>query len=83
MAWLTKAAVAAIMMVAVVGCARDEKPTSAPAATGMPCERCKFGVSDQKASPPRHYCKIDGKTVDCRKTPAECPECAKMTKSTP
>ena len=84
MAWLTKAAVAAILSVAVIGCATDEKKsTSKPAASSMPCERCKFGVSDQKASPPKHYCKVDGKTVDCRKTPPECAECAKMTKSTP
>ena len=60
----------AAVLAAFVGCA------SSPSAAG-PCASCKFGVSDQKASPPGHFCQIDGKKVDCTKSPAACPECAK------
>jgi hypothetical protein len=48
--------------------------------SGMTCEHCKFAVPDKKTDPPKLYCVIDGKKVDCRKTPADCPDCAKMMK---
>lgn len=70
MSWMLKAMSVVVLSVAFVGCA------SSPSSS-MPCASCKFGVADQKASPPKHYCMVDGKEVDCRKTPAGCPECAK------
>ncbi|HXG60073.1 MAG TPA: hypothetical protein VNO22_01755 [Planctomycetota bacterium] len=47
------------------------------ARAGLPCEQCRFGVPDRKANPPKIYCVVEGKSVDCRKNPPECPECAK------
>ena len=70
--WVTVALLAA----ALTGCASGQ---AQPAASGMPCENCKYGVrSVGKALPVRVFCVVDGKEVDCRKTPAECPECKKM-----
>lgn len=65
------AAVLAVILAS--GCADSPK-------MGMPCDNCKFRVADTKGQPPKLFCKVDGKEVDCRKSPAECPECAKMTK---
>ena len=48
--------------------------------SGLPCDDCTYGVADQKASPPRVFCVVDGKETDCRKNPPECPECAKHKK---
>jgi hypothetical protein len=45
--------------------------------SGMPCESCKFGVSDKKASPPKIFCKVDGKDIDCKANPSACPGCKK------
>jgi hypothetical protein len=70
MSWMMKAMSAAVLTLAFAGCA------SGPSASG-PCASCKFGVSDQKASPPMHYCMVEGKKVNCAKSPAECPDCAK------
>ncbi len=70
MANLLKATLAAILAIGIAGCANM-------AGSGMPCASCKFGVADQKAQPPKHFCMVEGKQVDCRKSPAECPECAK------
>lgn len=74
MAWL-KTSLAAAVLAALAACGGGGTDTRA--ASGSPCARCKYGVSDQKASPPAVYCMVEGKKVDCRKNPAECPECAK------
>ena len=44
---------------------------------GMPCESCKFGVADMKAQPPKHFCRVDGKEIDCKTNPEACPGCKK------
>jgi hypothetical protein len=61
---------AVLALGALAGCASS-------GGSSMPCEGCKFAVPDGKAQPPKHYCVVNGKQVDCRKSPAECPECAK------
>lgn len=63
-------AAALVFAVALAGCA-------GPAKSGMPCESCKFGVADKKASPPKWYCVVDGKEVDCRANPQACAMCKK------
>lgn len=64
-----------VMVLAVVllvaGC------TGGPEMAKMPCESCKYGVSDKKANPPRWYCVVDGKEVDCRSGAGACPGCKK------
>lgn len=58
--------------VAVLGCAGTGK-------SGMPCESCQYKVKpgNPKTQPAKITCVVDGKEVDCRKTPAECPGCRK------
>lgn len=80
MAWLTKTAVAALLSLAVVGCASNER-SSRPAASGMPCERCRFGVADPQGGTTKNGCMVDGKRTDCRKSPPQCAECAKITQA--
>lgn len=63
----------ALVLALVAGCA-------GVSSSGMPCEKCKFGVPDKKANPPKITCVVDGKPVDCSKDPAACPECAKAAK---
>jgi hypothetical protein len=49
----------------------------------MPCETCKYR-SDPNKNPhdphPFTYCIIEGKEVDCRKDPPDCPECARKAR---
>ena len=60
-----------MLAVGIAGCAGAAK-------SGMPCERCRYGVqSVGKAQPPRIFCVVDGKEVDCRKNPEACPDCRK------
>ena len=70
MATLLKASLALVLAIGLAGCANT-------GASSMPCASCKFGVPDKKTDPVKHSCMIEGKQVDCRKSPAECPECAK------
>lgn len=70
MSWMMKAIGVMALSAVFAGCA------SGPSSS-MPCASCKFGVSDKKTDPPKHFCVVDGKQVDCRKSPSECPECAK------
>jgi hypothetical protein len=57
----------------------------ATTSSGLPCESCDWGYRTVTEKPVkalplerRVFCVIDGKVVDCKKTPAECPECAKL-----
>lgn len=66
MAWLAALAVAAGM----TGCA-----AVTPKGT---CASCVDGVTYVNKSVERHaFCVVNGKQVDCTKTPAECPGCKK------
>lgn len=50
--------------------------------TAYPCEQCNYGyVSVKKNVERRVWCVKDGKTLDCLKTPAECPECVRIQQS--
>lgn len=60
--------VASLAMAVLASCTMGPK-------SGLPCDDCRFGVATQKAQPPRVFCVVNGKEVDCRKSPAECPEC--------
>ena len=63
-----------VAVVALAGCAGAGK-------SGLPCEDCRYGVqSVGKAQPPRIFCVVNGKEVDCRKDPSGCQECAKSMK---
>ena len=44
------------------------------------CESCRHGYRrvSRRFIEPTVTCIIDGKIVDCRKTPPECPECARQ-----
>ncbi len=57
------------LAVAMAGCA----------STGStPCESCDYGFVPVKKDMERQvWCYVDGKKVDCKKNPAECPSCAK------
>lgn len=66
---------AVMVMVSLSGC------KSIQAGYAMPCEDCKYGVrSVGKGSPPRFFCVVDGKEVDCTTKQIGCPECAKAHK---
>jgi hypothetical protein len=62
------------VLLLVTGCAGPSKPS------WIPCASCKY-QSDPNKTPhdphPYVYCIIDGREVDCRKNPPECPECAR------
>jgi hypothetical protein len=46
-----------------------------------PCADCTEGVTTVKKNvEPRTFCVVNGKQVDCTKTPAECPKCAQVKK---
>lgn len=65
----------ALVLAGVAGCAGMSTAST-------PCESCNYGyVPVKKTSERRVWCVIDGKTVDCKKDPAGCPECAKAHKS--
>lgn len=64
-----------VVAVALASCSGAEMRS------GLPCERCTYGVAkDGKAKPPVWRCVVDGKEIDCAKDPSGCPTCAKMTK---
>jgi hypothetical protein len=61
---------AVVMAVVLSGCATTEFKG--------PCGNCTYGYATVKKSTERHaFCVVNGKQVDCTKSPAECPECAK------
>ena len=74
-------AAAAVLAIAMAGCASTGGPT-------LPCEKCDWGYTyNGKRTELRKYCATsgdkatccikDGKIYDCSKNPMECPECAK------
>lgn len=66
---LVRAVVLAVSSLVVVSCATMGS---------TPCESCNYAyVPVKKSSERQVFCEINGKRVDCKKTPAECPECAK------
>ncbi len=65
-------------MITVVSLAMAVLASCSMSKSGMPCDDCRFGVSAQKAQPPRIFCAVNGKEVDCRKSPPECPECVPL-----
>lgn len=65
---------AAVLAVILAGC------TSTGHSEGA-CESCTYAYMPVKKSVERRtVCMKDGKVYDCTKSPAECPECAKMQK---
>ena len=67
------ALVASAFVIAIIaGCSSNLTPEQ----QGMPCNECDYGyVPVRKTTERRVWCIKDGKTLDCKKTPAECPEC--------
>lgn len=67
---------AIVMMVTILaGC------SSTPESKETPCEQCDYGyvpVRGGKSVERRVWCVKDGKTLDCAKTPAECPQCRRI-----
>lgn len=64
-------ALAVILAMGLAGCA-------GVGSGGAPCANCSYAyVPAHKNVEGRAFCEINGKKVDCKKTPAECPECAK------
>jgi hypothetical protein len=64
----------AVLLAIVAGCSSN--PT--PAEQGMPCNQCDNGYVPVKHTVDRRvWCIQDGKMLDCKKNPAECPECRK------
>jgi hypothetical protein len=65
-------AMASVLAIGLAGCA------STPASSS-PCASCKWSARNTQgpAGDPTPYCMMDGKKMDCHKTPPECPECAK------
>lgn len=62
---------ASLLALAIAGCANT-------GGGDMPCEKCDYGyVPVRKSMERRVWCIVDGKKMDCRKVPPECPECAK------
>ena len=72
---------AALLALALAGCATT-------GGAGAPCEKCDYGyVYVGKRAELKKWCNPnaekptccikEGKMLDCTKTPAECPECAK------
>lgn len=66
MAWMAALVVAASMT------------SCAPLTPMGTCASCVDGVTSVKKGTERHaFCVVNGKQVDCTKTPAECPNCKK------
>ena len=66
------ASLAAILATGVLGCA------STGGASNEPCASCSSGYVSVKKTTEKHaFCVVNGKQVDCTKSPAECPSCAK------
>ena len=69
-----------LILATVAGCSSN----LTPAERGMPCSECDYGyVPVKKQTERRVWCVKDGKTLDCKKNPAECPECRKMMNQEP
>lgn len=67
---------AMVLAIGFVGCARDA------GTRGVPCEQCENGyVTTGKHTDRKVGCIANGKVVDCKKNPAECPECAKAAQN--
>ena len=65
----------ALVLAGVAGCAGMSTAST-------PCGSCTYGyIPVKKTSERRVWCVVEGKTVDCKKDPAACPECAKAHKS--
>lgn len=63
-------AMAVVVVIGLAGCASN-------GSSGTPCESCDYGyVPVKKSMERRVWCVKDGKTLDCKKSPPECPECA-------
>lgn len=64
----------ALLVMAFAGC-------TGPQYTAAPCGGCKWGAKNTQGpmEDPVAYCVVEGKKVDCKKVPPECPECAKKT----
>ena len=70
------ATLAAVFAVGVAGCAQ-----TGGTATNEPCASCSSGYVGVKKTTEKHaFCVVNGRQVDCSKTPSECPECAKAKK---
>jgi hypothetical protein len=64
----------ALLLGIVAGCSSNQSSESRE----MPCNDCDYGyVPVKHAAERRVWCIQDGKTLDCTKNPAECPECRK------
>jgi len=65
-------AMALVVAVGLAGCTSPGMGSS-----GMACENCTYGyVPVKKSMERREWCIKDGKMLDCKKNPPECPECA-------
>ncbi len=66
-------AAAAVLAIAFAGCSSPPQPS------WFPCQKCHYRVDAQSHDPhARIYCVIEGREVDCKKNPPECPECRKI-----
>lgn len=75
MARFMKAAATVLLAAGFVGCATSGAPSNPP------CASCSQGTATVKKGTETHaYCVVDGKQVDCTRTPPECPACAKAGK---
>jgi hypothetical protein len=63
----------AVMAVALAGCATEKGHSSKD-----PCADCTYAyVPAGKQTNRKAVCVVNGKLMDCTKSPPECPECAK------
>jgi hypothetical protein len=75
MATILKMSAILLLAVGFVGCAATGEPSN------QPCASCVDGVATVKKHYEKHaFCVVNGKQVDCSKSPAECPNCAKAGK---
>lgn len=66
---------AVLLLATFAGCSSNLTPEE----RGMPCNQCDYGyVPVKHTSERRVWCIKDGKTLDCKKTPAECPQCRRI-----
>jgi uncharacterized protein YceK len=71
---LLSVSMALVVAIGLAGCSSNLTPEQ----RGMPCSSCDYGyVPVGKHSERRVWCIKDGKTLDCKKSPPECPECAR------
>ncbi len=69
---LLSVAMATVLAIGLAGCASTSTSSA-------PCANCKWSAKNSQgpAGDPKLGCVVDGKTVDCKTSPPECPECAK------